>query len=41
MRTRIHDKTAKLLAEHRAEPLPDDVVKQLDAILAEVEESTK
>lgn len=41
MRTRIHEKTAKLLAEHRAEPLPDDVVKQLDAILAEAEESTK
>lgn len=41
MRTRIHEKTAKLLAEHRAEPLPEDVVKQLDAILAEAEESTK
>ena len=32
-RTRMHEKTKKILAEHRCEPLPADVIAQLDAIL--------
>ena len=32
LRTRVHEKTAAILANHRCQPLPDEVVAQLDAI---------
>ncbi len=32
MRTRVHEKTAGILADHRCRPLPDEVAAQLDAI---------
>lgn len=41
MRTRIHDKTARLLAEHRAPELPADVKARLDEILKSAEERVK
>ncbi len=33
MRTRVHDKTTKILAEHNAEPLPADVNAKIDAVI--------
>lgn len=37
MRTRVHERTKKLLAEHKVPELPKDVVDQLDAILAKAQ----
>ena len=37
MGQRIHEKTARILAEHKVEPLPDDVNAKLDAIIADAE----
>ena len=32
-RTRMHERTKKLLAEHKVPALPDDVMAKLDAVL--------
>ena len=37
MNQRIHEKTARILAEHKVEPLPDEVNAKLDAIIADAE----
>ncbi|HMM07436.1 MAG TPA: trimethylamine methyltransferase family protein [Clostridiales bacterium] len=41
MRTRIHNKTAGILAEHKPEPLSEEVIKELDAILKRAEDNLK
>lgn len=37
MRTRVHNRTAKILAEHKPEPLSEEVLRKLDAILEEAQ----
>ena len=41
MRTRVHEKTKRLLAEHQVPALPEEVVARLDAILARAEDRVK
>ncbi len=38
MRTRVHEKTAKILEEHTAEPLPEGVAAKLDEVIEKANE---
>ena len=41
MGQRVHEKVKQILNEHKPEPLPEDVVKQLDAIVERAETRVK
>jgi len=41
MGQRAHEKVKEILAEHKPEPLPEDVIKQLDAIVDKAEARKK
>ena len=41
MRTRVHERTKKLLEEHQVAPLPEDVVSTIDEIVARAEKRVK
>ncbi|MBQ4092145.1 MAG: trimethylamine methyltransferase family protein [Firmicutes bacterium] len=41
MRTRVHRKTANILATHKPQPLPEEIIAELDAILKCAEEAVE